>query len=415
MIAYNVKLVFSSNKDKNDLLKTLEIQKDVWNYISNIIFKNECTNKKLIHDKTYHPARKKFKKAKSQTIIRARADVISAYQSALSNGRTWEQMKDKELSNGVPFKKEALSMRLDKRLYTYQGTTGIRLTTLNKPINCKFLLYPKIIELFEKYSISDPLLFVRDGDVYLSIPFNTPEVKNKGTLIVGIDVGERRFVTTSEGLCLAGRDLQEYNRIVNYNRRYWNKHKQSHSARYKLKSSKKKRRNYNKQYCEITSNILLDSTPADVIAMEDLDGIKKNEIHKTNKEPKNKELIKYRNRKKNQYPWKQLLDIMRYKALLRGKQVATVDPFRTSLDDYRNIIPGVRSGSRYSTSDGKVFDSDHQAGCTIGCRLSDRLKLPLSYREPLSGCLYFKSRLSQEPIVNHSSMVGLKIRQALHF
>jgi len=129
-------------------------------------------------------------------------------------------------------------------------------------------------------------------------------------------------------------------------------------------------------------------TKCDVLVLEDLSGIKQ------------KRQGKYRNRKKSQYSWRVLRDMLTYKALFVEKRVVTVNPYNTSKDDYRGIESGVRKGCRYYASDGFVFDADWNASINIGLRYSSVSGLPVSFKVPQDGDLHYIGRLSQEPIVS---------------
>ena len=391
MITYNIKLQFSSQQDKNQLQDILSRNKDIWNFISTQVYNLKTLNKKVIHDKVYYQSKLNFPGSQSQIIIRAERDVVSAYRSAFTNGATWDTIYEKEA-----FIKKRSSMRLDKRLYK-MTQNYIELTTLTKykRIKCQFMLYDKVKELFQTHTYGDPLVFERNGDFYLSVSFDTSEEKIEGTKAIGIDVGERRFITTSQGDCLAGKELGEYKRRKRYQKRILQRKKEennSHSCRKKLKKNSKKDRNYTKNYIQHVTNEVLEiatKEEADIIVLEDLDGIK----------DKNKG--KDSNRRRDQYPWREFRDILTYKALLNKKRVETVDPYNTSKDDYRDNYPqGVRKGCRYYASDGKVFDADWLGAINIGKRYSVQSKHPLSFSTPLDGGLNYRGRLSQEPIVD---------------
>lgn len=364
----------------------LELYVQVWNFHSEWIHANRTLNKKLLHDKTYYHCRAKFPKCLAQMVIRAQHDVVAAYRSARKNGSSWDAIQEKE-----PFEKSRLSIRLDKRLYT-MSQTNIRLSTISGRINCCLFLYPRIKEMFSKYPVCDPLIFERNGEFFLSITFNTPEMRVEGSLILGIDVGEKRFITTSEGKCLAGRDLSQYKRNKRYLHRVLQAKKKSSSARHKLKKSRRKQRNHARNYIHHVSNKILEETSADVIVLEDMSGIKQ------------KRSGRFRNRKKHQYPWKMLREFLTYKALFVNKRVETVNPYNTSKDDYRAISQGIRKGCRYYGVDGLVFDADWNAAINIAQRHAFHSKLPISFGVPFDGALDFEGRLRQEPIVNSTPL-----------
>ncbi len=386
---YNVKLLFSSREDEQLLAEALQLYIQLWDYLSTYVHKHEQFNKKILHDKTYYKCKKKFPAILSQMIIRAQHDVVAAYKSARKNGRFWRDIQE-------PFKKHNLSIRLDKRLYK-MSQTEIRLSTLTKRINCSLLKYPRIEEMFKKYPVCDPLIFFRNGQFYLSISFDIPDVEVKGSSILGIDVGENRIATTSEGLCVSGKEFQEQKRKHRYNKKHLQTKKSSHSSRRKLRKNSRRDRNRSKNYMHHVSNKLL-KTKCDVLVLEDLSGIKQ------------KNDGKYRNRKRSQYSWRMLRDILTYKALFVSKRVATVNPYNTSKNDYRGVESGVRKGCRYYALDGVVFDADWNAAINIGQRYSSISGLPVSFSVPRDGALNYIGRLSQEPIVSSFSKECGKLR-----
>ncbi len=240
--------------------------------------------------------------------------------------------------------------------------------------------------MFDKYAVCDPLIFERDGEYFLAVSFETPDIEIEGSSILGIDVGEKRFATTSEGLCIAGKELQHDIRRHRHNRKRLRAKKHSHSARRKLNRLSRREKDRSRNYIHYIANRLL-RTKNDVLVLEDLSGIKQ------------KKDGRYRNRKRSQYGWRMLREILTYKALFLKKRVATVDPSYTSRNDYRGLEAGVRKGCRYYASDGIVLDADWNAAINIGNRYGGISGLPVSFNNPRDGRLDYMGRLSQEPIV----------------
>jgi len=90
---------------------------------------------KFIHDSNYHQCRKLFPDCPSQVIIRAKDSVYATYK-ALKTNKTLHSLEEPcELTN--------LSIRLDKRLYTFLDGNRERITTkrasLPKTVSHKFL------------------------------------------------------------------------------------------------------------------------------------------------------------------------------------------------------------------------------------------------------------------------------------
>jgi IS605 OrfB family transposase len=380
ILTYNIRLKFLGQEDKNSLIDLLLEHQKVWNHMSEYAFKSKKVDKKLLHDNNYHQCRKLFPNCPSQVIIRAKDSVFATYKTIHSNHQKIEE----------PAKQENLSIRLDKRIYTFLDNNKIKLTTTGKRIICSYEPYKKFQDLFSKYAVCDPLLFVRDNEIWLSVSFEV----NAPTLVenscVGVDLGIRRLATTSEGLSLIDKKFLKEKRQLRYHKRILlskSKTTFSRSAKRKLNTLRKKEFNKNKNQSHLIANQIL-TTKSNVIVMEDLSGIKQHHRGK-----------KFNN-KQSQVPYFDLRRILTYKAPLLGKVVVTVDPAYTSKNDYRGVERGKRQGCRYYTSDGKVFDADWNASINIANRYAMRKKvkgveLPVSFSIPIDGKLNLTGRLYQ--------------------
>lgn len=380
ILTYNIKLEFQSQKDKNSLVDLLLEHQKVWNYMSEYAFKSKKVDKKLLHDKNYYKCRKLFPNCPSQVIIRAKDSVYATYKSIRSNHQKIEESA----------KQENLSIRLDKRIYTFLDNNGIKLTTTGKRIICNYTPYNKFSDMFAKYSVCDPALFLRDNDIWLSVSFEVPAPTLIENSCVGVDLGIKRLATTSEGLAITDKAFLRDKRRLRYLKRILqskSKSTFSRSAQKKLKNLKKRELNKNRNQSHLIANKILN-TKSNVIVMEDLSGIKQ---HHRGKKFNNKQA---------QVPYFDLRRILTYKAPLRGKIVVTVDPAYTSKNDYRDIERGKRQGCRYYTADGKVFDADWNASINIAKRYATRkavkgIELPISFSIPIDGRLNLVGRLHQ--------------------
>ena len=375
ILTYNIKLNFKCQEEKNLLLSTLLEHQKIWNYMSDYTFRNfkhKKLDKKILYDKTYKKCRQLFPDCPSQVIIRAKDSVYSTYTTIRSNKQNITE----------PAKQENLSIRLDKRIYTFFPNNQIKLTTTGKRIICSYSPYDKFQELFSKYSVCDPLIFVRDNQMWLAVSFDIPSPTLIENSCIGVDLGIKRLATTSEGLAITDKKFLKEKRKLRYLKRQLQKKCKttySRSAQRKIKKLKRKEQNKNKNQSHFIANQIL-KTKSNVIVMEDLSGIKQ---HHRGKKFNNKQA---------QVPYFDLRRILTYKALLMGKQVVTVDPAYTSKNDYRGIEKGKRQGCRYYTNDGKVFDADWNASINIANRYSTRKKvkgveLPVSFGLPIDGKL----------------------------
>ena len=393
MKTYNIKLEFKSKEDKERLIQTFLVHQKIWNYISEYAFKTKIElSSKKVHEKTYHKCRKLFPEAPSQTIIRAREDVISTFKSLRSNGF----LKDLKTH---PIK-ENLSIRLDKRLYVLKGNS-IKLTTTGKQALCTFAIYPKFQEMMEKYPLCDPLIFVKKNEIWLAMTFNNPCQQLPDNFCIGVDLGIKRTVATSEGLMISDKSYLKHRRKIRYLKRVINskkkanikKLKKGNSARKHLQKIRRKEQNLSKNYIHHVVNKVLE-TKANTIIIEDLTGLKDKKKGKKTKSFNNK------NSQVQYYMFKMILG---YKAQALGKRVETVNPAFTSKDDYRGIERGKRVGCRYYASDGKVFDADLNASINIAKRFEAYSKLPVSFVEPIDG----KYKLNGQVLVNEPNVLCL--------
>ena len=370
MKTYNIKLDFEYQEDKDRLMETFEIHQSIWNHLSSYVFKTQLKlSGKILHEKTYHKCRKLFPESPSQIIIRAREDIVSTFKTIKSNKHKIRQ---------APTKRN-LSIRLDKRLYTIKGNS-IKLTTNGKKALCTFQPYQKFQQLLDKYPICDPLIFVKDDQVWLAVTFNDTVVPLLDNHCIGVDLGIKRTAITSEGNIIIDKNYLKQRRKVRYLKRCLNskkkknihKGKKGNSARKHLKKIRKHEQNLSKNYIHHVVNEVLE-TKANTIVIEDLSKIKSKNRGK-----------KFNNRQ-SQVPYFMFRQILTYKAQALGKRVETVNPAYTSKDDYRGIDKGVRKGCRYYASDGKVFDADLNASINIANRWANKVKLPVSFIEPLDG------------------------------
>jgi IS605 OrfB family transposase len=372
ILTYNIKLEFQKQENKDALVDLLLEHQKVWNYMSKWTFNTKKWSKKLIHDKNYHRCRKLFPNCPSQVIIRAKDSVYATYQTIKQNKHQPEE----------PAKQENLGIRLDKRIYTFLPDNQIKLTTTGKRIVCSYDPYDKFKEMFSKHSICDPLLFVRENDIWLSVSFNVDAPTLIENSCIGVDLGIKRLATTSEGISIIDKKFLKEKRRLRYLKRILqskSKSTFSRSAQKKLKMLRKKEFNKNKNQSHLIANKILE-TKSNVIVMEDLSGIKQHHRGK-----------KFNN-KQSQVPYYDLRRILTYKAPLQGKIVVTVNPAYTSQNDYRGIEKGKRQGCRYYTSDNKVFDADWNASINIANRYAIRKKvknveLPVSFNIPIDGKL----------------------------
>lgn len=369
-ISYNIPVTLS-DEDRSFWESLLKESAKTYDECAEYLRANDIKlDLKVVHDHVYGWLRNNHPIIPSQGIIKIYKDVIGALRSIKSNGH--EDAKTPT--------KHGLNMRLDKRLYANLDRTGISISGAKKGKRTRltFGLYPKVEELFSKYTTGDPFIFLREGRFFISVPFNVPETPVDGDTCIGVDLGMKRLYVTSEGNVFQDKAYTARRRKVRYAKRTL-KEKKTKSAKRKLKKLKHKEHNMSKDMCYRAADSLIKGTKASIIVMEDLKKIKQN-TSRTKEGYKRKR----HNSMISQVPFYKFREILTYKALLAGKRVATVSPVNTSQINSRSgKKDGIRKGCRYYCPDGMVLDADWNASVNIG----RRSKHPVSSFLPVDGGL----------------------------
>ena len=327
---------------------------------------------KPVHDAVYSMLREHNPQLPAQAVIKVYKDVLAAFRSVRKNKHRFKHAPQKT----------QLNIRLDKRLYTRIQRDGIIMCagTEGKRELVPFVLYDKATEMLLSYPTHDPMVFERDGRLFLSVPFEVPEKPVLSDDCVGVDLGLRRLFVTSEGVAFKDKTYLEKRRKVRHNKRK-TASRNTRSARRKLRKLKRKEYNLSKDMCHRAANALLSSTNASIVVLEDLSGIK-GKTAKTNGGYKRKS----HNRSIGQVPLRGFRDILAHKAQRVGKCVETVSPTYTSQMDCRTgRRDGQRNGCRYVCCDGVVLDADWNASVNIAKRSGH----PVSDTLPIDGGLVF--------------------------
>lgn len=361
-LSYTTKLKFRSDSDRESVLKLMDWQKLVFNECSRTFFELEKRSIVALHAKFYTSFRKSQAQIPSQIIICSQRECLSRYKSVRSN-------KHKILQ---PICKKNLSIQLDKRMYSIKGD-NISLLSSNGRVHCQPYFYNKIKELWLKYKICDPLIFIKNGEIWISIIFDIPDVKIEENSVTGLDLGVRLFAVSSEGKVYDDKKFKKEIRSLRYLKRKLQS-KNTKSSKRHLKKLRRQERNKNKNFIHNISNVILKDISSNVIALENLKGIKrKKHVYE------NKNAI-------SQIPLAEFRRVLTYKAPFYGKMVILVDPRNTSKTDCRNgKINGTRKGRRYYCNDGTVLDADWNAAINTAFRAHR----PISFKIPLDGTLNF--------------------------
>ena len=370
-VTYNAELRFKDNVDQAYWSSLLDTARLAYNECANILDSNKIhLDLKSVHKAVYYILREDFPTIPSQGIIKIYKECISAFRSINSNGH---------IEHKIPEKKNC-SMRLDKRLYSKFNVDGISLCSekSNHRAVAEIVKFPRLIELFKKYPTQDPLIFKRDDKFYLSIPFDAPEIPVQNENCIGVDLGERRFAITSEGIMFNDKDYNARRRKLRYLKRCLQT-KGTKSARKHKRKLSVKEQHQSTDMCRKMANAIISNTDASIIVLEDLSGIKQ----KTSK-TKDGFKKKNHNRRMAQVPFYKFKQILSYKALLNGKRVETVSPFMTSQTDCTTgKKDGIRKNRRFYCNNGIILDADWNGAVNI----AQKSKHPFSFSTPLDGAL----------------------------
>ena len=319
MITYNAKLT-SASEDMKLIMDLMEEYLVIVNKASEAQFKGKFKSITEIHNAFYYPTRESHKDFPSQMIIKAEQESLSTYRSIKGNKHKISK----------PFKKRNLSIRLDKRLFSRTSNKyEIKITTKEGRKTFSIVSYPKLQELMDKYNYVDPLIFVNGGELFISLAFENVVEKQKGALCLGVDLGIRRVAACSDGRLIIDKEFNGSKRKLRYNKRQLQS-KGTKSARKHLKKLNHKERNKNKNQTHLVANEILH-TSANIIALENLKGIKAKKHKKQNKNAI------------SQVPIFELRRVLTYKAENMGKHICLVSPAYTSQIDN---ISGIKEGNR---------------------------------------------------------------------
>jgi len=373
------------NQEDFDSLKSiLEMHRVVFNFASQLQFKETKNSLVVLHSKVYNNIRKQYSNIPSQVIIKAEQECLSSYKSTKSNKH--------KLKKSI--EKKNLSMRLDKRLYSKNKSDkySIRITTTSGRQSFKFVVYPKLKELLDKYEYTDPLIYENDGKLFISFTFdNKPNEQLKQKLALGVDIGIRRNVACSDGRIVIDRKFNGDKRKLRHLKDNL-KSKGTKSARRHLGKLRHKEANKNRNQTHLIANLVL-KTEADTIVLENLNGIKKKKH-------------KYQNKRSiGQVPMFELRRVISYKAENLGKSVLLVRPYYTSqIDSVTGNRDGERRGCRFYSKNGLIYDADINAAINIA-KLS---KLPVSQTNYLT----YGQAVVNQPIVCKPSVAQTAALQA---
>jgi IS605 OrfB family transposase len=334
MISYSVKLKIDEGI-KSRIVKTLESHSLAFNEASSIKFNKKLKNNIVdLHREFYTKFRKNNPESLADYTIHAENECLSAYRSVKSNKHKIDK----------PIEKRKLSCRLNKHLYSLDlSNKTIKLSCVGgKRVLIKLDFYSKIEELFDKYPVADPLIYIKDNDLYLAFSFKineSPHLINKTA--IGVDLGIKRIASISDGRILQDKHYLKNKRKLRFLKRQLKSTantKKSRSAKKHLKKIRRKEANQTRDFTHRVCKEIL-KTNANTIILEDLTRIKN---------PKNKNKKKYQNLNKiSQVPFFKIRTFLTYKARLQNKEVEVINPAYTSQTCSQCHKIGSRNGESF--------------------------------------------------------------------
>ncbi len=211
MLSYNVKLEFESTDERDRYLKTLEQQRFVFNECSKCHFGAEKNSLVDLHKKFYQTFRREHPEIPSNIVIHTIQNVLSCYRSIKANKHKIEKAPEKKKLS-IRLTKNTASLKVHKKEITLTAISG-------KRVKAKFAPYKKLQMLIESCVICDPLIFERDGNIWLNLTFRTPASVIKEVSVCGIDLGIKNSVATSEGKVFQDKKFNADRRKLRYLKR----------------------------------------------------------------------------------------------------------------------------------------------------------------------------------------------------
>jgi len=295
-----------SKADKETLLKTMELFKEACNYISKVAWEQKCFNPVALHHLTYRKVRKMLK-LPSNLCIEARDRVAKSYKT----------------NKHKLHKFESLSMDLDDRLFSIKRKDDkffVSIATIKGRIKCEFDIGDYQKQYLENVKPTYATLHYRNKTFSLHIAIDKEIPEPKGSNPVGVDIGIKHLLVTSNGFKVKGGSIVKRREHFRKFRQELQK-KRTWSAYRKLKQiSGKEKRWINTILHQISREFVNTLKEGDAVVMEELNGIR------------NK--VKVRKEQKwilHSWAFRKLQQYIEYKALERGIPVVYINAKNTSI------------------------------------------------------------------------------------
>lgn len=301
-----IRLPISATPD--DVLPSLNAYTKAFNLVCQVGWADSDSNGISLHHKTYTAC--KALGLPSQLACSARVKATEALLSVKARIK-----KGKRAS--CP-KSRLCPIRLDMRSYNiWFAENRVTIRLADKRSEFKFKV-PKYYEPFASWRQKSADLVVKDDKVFLHmvVENDTPDPVQTGK-VVGVDVGIKRTAVTSQNRFFGGGILSHA--ALKYRNTRRQLQRKGHSGkRHLAKLHGRENRFVGDMLHCVSKQIVAGLRPGDVLAMEDLDGIRDSRLRK-----KSRTML-------NAWAFGRLQFMLRYKAEAKGCLVVEVDPKHTS-------------------------------------------------------------------------------------
>lgn len=296
----------------SEVLPTFQAYTEAFNFVSKVGFISKITNSIKLHNETYSDIRSLLPNLPSQLVCSARAKAAEALISCFT------QTKHKKL--GSQPKSKLCSIRYDNNSYSINKNNELSLSTVSgrkKKISLAIPEYYK--DHFKSWIRKSADLCVIKNKVYIHIVFQkeVEDVTSSG-IVVGIDRGINNLAVCSNNKFYGGKVIK--NQVKKYQKLRSNLQSVgSKSAKRHLKKLVLKEKRFRLDINHQISKNIINSIPAgSTIVLEDLKGIRKSKLRKTQRTML------------NNWSFFQLEQFITYKAMEKGIDVMYVDAKYTS-------------------------------------------------------------------------------------
>ena len=339
-----VKLILDA-EDEQKLAQLHQVYRDACNVLVEDVLQSRLINRVQLHHLSYYKIREAFPTLGSQMACNVIRSVSSAYKTLLSNHPKYRN-KDTELKR-IEFKNP--SVHLDKNTISYLDEDMISLYTLEGRIKAQLDIaqfQAKQLSLGKRRE-SNLVYHPRKGKrrsywaLHITVEINPETLQTFDPHldgVMGVDIGENNLAATSNGRIYGGGKLKaDRDRYLGYRGRV--QRNGSQSAKQALcRASGRERRHVTHVNHEISRQIVNDAKANRIwaLVLEDLTHIR--DRIKGNRRVKSR---------LHRWAFRELQEMVIYKATLEGILVIKVDPQYTSQTCSRCGKMGKRSKHRF--------------------------------------------------------------------